>query len=245
MSSSNTASSGTFATGVSIPLWRSLVILAIGLGTWFACFRTPNVTAATEAGVNLDLPFFIGRFMGLDQEVSLAEKTMLPGDTKFAKKLYSTLSGEYISCQIVLSGSEKRSIHRPETCLPGQGWTISDARTVPVKLSNGQTQRIQKLTLTRIVEVGPGDQRKITNEFFYWFVGKDKTTPEHRDRVWLITWDRVFHNVNHRWAYIIVSGIVPEQGRPGAKTEQETIEDLKKFIGDMAPLIQHKDVVSS
>lgn len=234
----------TFASGVKVSLWRSVVILAIGLGTFILCRQTPNVTSVSEAGVNMKLPIFVDRFMGQDQEVSLSEITMLPKDTKFAKKLYSTLSGDYISCQIVLSGGEKRSIHRPETCLPGQGWTIGDARKIPIQLDNGKVQHVQKLILSRLVEVGPNDRRKITNVFFYWFVGKDKTTPEHRERVLLTSWDRVFHNVNHRWAYVIVSGVVPDQSRPGAPNEKQTIENLMKFIGKMAPQIQHSNVVS-
>ena len=238
------ATPSTFASGVKISLWRSIVILAIGLGTFILCRETPNVNSVSEAGVNMELPIFIDRFMGQDQDISLAEKTMLPKDTKFAKKVYSTLNGDYISCQIVLSGGEKRSIHRPETCLPGQGWTIGDARKIPVRLDNGKVQNVQKLTLSRRVEVGPNDRRKFTNEFFYWFVGQDKTTPEHRERVLLTSWDRVFHNINHRWAYVVVSGLVPDQTRPGAQTEEQTIESLKKFIGKIAPQIQHANVIS-
>ncbi|HEX8371222.1 MAG TPA: EpsI family protein [Chthoniobacterales bacterium] len=237
------ADASTFAGGVQIPLWRSILVLLIGLGTYFLCSSSSNVTGATESGVNMKLPIFLDQFMGQDQEVSLAEKTLLPGDTEFAKKVYSTLRGEYVSCQVVLSGGEKRSIHRPETCLPGQGWTISDAREVPVRLSTGQTQTVMKLTLTRTYEVAQGDRRTMTNIFYYWFVGKDKTTAEHSERVLLTVWDRVFHNVNHRWAYVIVSGVVADQTRPGAKSETQTVEMLEKFIAKIAPQIQNKGVI--
>ncbi|MEO7933608.1 MAG: exosortase-associated EpsI family protein [Chthoniobacterales bacterium] len=239
-----TAEPSSFVTGLQISVWRSVVLLVIGFGTLVLCYLTPNVNSVTEAGVNMNLPIFLDQFMGQDQEASLSEKVMLPGDTQITKKLYSSLHGEYVTCQIVLSGGEKRSIHRPETCLPGQGWTIGAAQKVPVRLENGQTQNVMKLTLTRVVEVAEGDQRKITSDFYYWFVGKDKTTPEHRERVLLTSWDRVFHNVNHRWAYVIVSGMVPDQSRPGAKTEAQTSAELEKFIGKIAPKIQHPDVIS-
>ena len=233
----------SFETGATIPIWRTAVVLLIGLGTFLLCYFSSNVTGATESGVNMKLPIFLDQFMGQDQEVSLAERTLLPGDTEFAKKIYSTLQGEYVSCQVVLSGGEKRSIHRPETCLPGQGWTISDAHKVPVRLSTGQTQTVMKLTLTRVFEVAEGDRRTMTNIFYYWFVGKDKTTAEHSERVLLTVWDRVFHNVNHRWAYVIVSGMVPDQTRPGAKGDAQTVEMLEKFIGKIAPQIQTKSVI--
>jgi hypothetical protein len=235
---SQTATPSTFAEGVQISVWRSVVLLALGFGTLLWCHLTPNVSNVTEGGVKMELPIFVDQFMGQDQEISLSEKVMLPADTKFAKKVYSSLENEYVICQIVLSGGEKRSIHRPETCLPGQGWTIGDARKVPIKLENGQTQNVMKLTLSRIVEVGEGDRRKVTNIFYYWFVGKDKTTHEHRERVLLTSWDRVLHNVNHRWAYVIVSGVVPDAKQRGAKSEKETDETLVKFIAKMAPQIQ-------
>ncbi len=234
----------TFDNGFEISVWRSVVLLVIGFGTLALCYTTKNVSSVTEAGVNMSLPIFVDQFMGQDQEASLSEKVMLPGDTQIAKKLYSSLRGEYVTCQIVLSGGEKRSIHRPETCLPGQGWTIGAAQKVPVHLENGKTQNVMKLTLSRVVEVAEGDRRQITSNFYYWFVGKDKTTPEHRERILLTSWDRVFHNVNHRWAYVIVSGLVPDQKRAGAKTEAQTSADLEKFIGKIVPKIQHPDVVS-
>ena len=234
----------TFQTGIKISLWRSILLVAIGVGTLAWCHFSPNVSSVTEAGVNMNLPIFLNQFMGQDLETSLSEKVMLPADTKFSKKLYSSLKGETVSCQIVLSGGEKRSIHRPETCLPGQGWTIGDARKVPILLTNGKTQNVMRLTLTRVVEVAQGDRRKLTNVFYYWFVGKDKTTPEHRERILLTSWDRVFHNVNHRWAYVIVSGVVPDQGKPGSESQKATEETVQKFISEIAPKIQNKDVVS-
>ena len=238
------AVTSTFANGAQISPWRSAVLLFIGFGTLALCHFTGNVSGVTEAGVTMNLPIFLNQYMGQDQETSLAEKVMLPGDTQFAKKVYSSLQGDFIACQIVLSGGEKRSIHRPETCLPGQGWTIGDARKVPITLDNGKTQNVMKLTLSRIVEVGQNDRRKVTNIFYYWFVGKDKTTPEHRERVLLTSWDRVFHNINHRWAYVIVSEIVPDLGLPGRDLQLETDKKLTKFIAAIAPKIQHPDVVS-
>jgi hypothetical protein len=38
-------------------------------------------------------------------------------------------------------------------------------------------------------------------------VGKDKTTDDHFERIFLTSWDRIVHRVNHRWAYVIVSSL--------------------------------------
>lgn len=240
-----TTHASTFERGVAFPWWQSAVVAVLGTAVFVWCYSTLEANDVTEGGVITELPIFVDQYMGNEQEVSLAERTMLPADTIFAKKQYTSLRGEAINCQIVLSGGEKRSIHRPEVCLPGQGWIIKDARQVPIALDNGNTQNVMKLTLTRVVEVAEGDRRNITCDFYYWFIGKDKTTAEHKQRVWLTSWDRVFHNVNHRWAYVIVSGILPELNHPSGIKPEQVSKELQRFIGRIAPQIQKPNVVSS
>lgn len=239
-----TASNETFATGMSIPWWRIITLGVLGVAVLGICQVTRPPNESTEEGVIMDLPIFVESFMGTDAEPSLAEITMLPKDTEFRKKIYNTLQGNFIVCQVVLSGGEKRSIHRPEICLPGQGWTIADRRPISVKLDNGATQKVMKLILEREIQTGPDERRKISTEFMYWFVGKDKTTADTMDRILYSSWDRVMHNVNHRWAYVIVSAMVPPQAAGKPDAHAATVEMLKAFIGRLAPQIQKPDVVS-
>jgi hypothetical protein len=96
---------------------------------------------------------------------------------------------------------------------------------------------VRKLTLARTQ-----NGLQIVGYFIYWFIGKDKTTDDHIERVFLTSWDRIVHRVNHRWAYVIVSSIV----RPGLKvTEQEknqVLSDLTSFTGKIIPMIQRPQV---
>lgn len=216
---------------------RCGIFLALAVIVYFLCRQNPDAKLFMESGVNLNLPDYVGPFSGKAAEVSESEKVILPSDTQFAKMLYTGLGGEQINCQVVLSGGEKRSIHRPETCLPGQGWTKKTSQVIPVKLDDGRTLSVMKLVISRPVEVQPGVRKELTSLFIYWFVGKDITTPYHWYRILHTDWDRVVHGVSHRWAYVIVSAPVLEGFVPGGKNEEQTLESLKKFIGEIAPQI--------
>jgi hypothetical protein len=214
---------------------RAGAVLLLAAGLYFLTRQNPGAEIRMESGVNMKLPDLVGSFQGKATEVSESERVILPTDTEFAKMLYTSAGGEQINCQVVLSGGEKRSIHRPETCLPAQGWTKKSSEAIPVKLDDGRTLEVMKLVIGRPVEVRPGERKELTSIFLYWFIGKDVTTPYHWYRILHTDWDRVVHGVSHRWAYVIVSAPVLEGFVPGAKNQEQTLELLKKFIGEIAP----------
>ena len=216
---------------------RGGIFLALAVAAFFLTRQNPNAQVNMESGVKMELPERVGDFSGKSAEVSESEHEILPKDTQFAKMLYTSPGGQQLSCQIVLSGGEKRSIHRPETCLPAQGWTKKSSQTVPVKLDDGRTIEVMKLVISRPVEVQPGARKELKSLFLYWFVGKDITTPYHWKRILRTDWDRVIHGVSHRWAYVIVSAPVLEGFVPGGKNEDQTMEMLKRFVGEVAPQI--------
>ena len=216
---------------------RSCAFLGLAVAVYFLCRKNPGAQINMESGVNMKLPAQVGSFAGKETGISESERIMLPTDTEFAKMLYTGPAGEQINCQAVLSGGEKRSIHRPETCLPAQGWTKKTGQVIPVKLDDGREIEVMKLVISRPVEVQPGVRRELTSLFLYWFVGKDVTTPHHWYRILHTDWDRVVHGVSHRWAYIIVSAPVLDGFVPGAKNQEQTLESLKQFIGEIAPKI--------
>lgn len=238
--STNTATLETQKSGV--PVWRSLVVLGLVGLTVLACFVGTPPAAKSESAVNMDLPSSVGPFWGTNQPVSDAERSILPKDTEFAKKLYSDARGTDINCQIVLAGAEKRSIHRPEVCLTGQGWTLKSGHVVPVKLANGQTLDVMKLSIGRQVTLPNGQQKELTSLFLYWFVGKGITTPHHLVRILKTNFDMLLHNTNHRWAYVIVSSPVLQGFTPDGKSEEETLEMLEGFVAEVAPSIMQSSV---
>ena len=75
------------------------------------------------------LPTFLGTdWIGRDVPVSAVERAILPPDTGYSRKNYISVQDrtQQVFVSIVLSGRDRTSIHRPELCLVGQGWTIQD-----------------------------------------------------------------------------------------------------------------------
>ncbi|MEI8293487.1 MAG: exosortase-associated EpsI family protein [bacterium] len=221
----------------AVPFWRGILLVSIASITVVACIWGSPPPKKSEPGVVMNLPETLVGLWGSDQPVSESEKVILPADTEFAKKFYSDGLGRDIHCQIVLAGAEKRSIHRPEVCLPAQGWTIKSAEVLPVQRNDGSVLRVMKLTIAKPVTLRNGAQRELTSIFCYWFIGKHTTTPHHFVRVFKTSVDMLLHNVNHRWAYVIVNAPVLEGLTPGGKNLEETTAMVKTAIAELAPQI--------
>jgi len=220
---------------VNLPWWRSAVVVVICGLAGLLCYLSPAVNKGTEAGLVAELPSTVGKAFGVEQEASMAEKIQLPQDTVIARRVYVMPSGDQILCSIVLSGGDRRSIHRPEVCLPGQGWTIKGGEIVDIPLNGGKDLKVTNLTLERELEVGPGRRHTIQSYYMYWFVGKDVVTPYHWERVFRTSYDRVTRNINHRWAYVIVSSNIGETVREGGKNREQALEMLKEFVVEVVP----------
>jgi len=58
------------------------------------------------------------------QPVQREELDWLPPDTTFGRRLYTAKDGFQVFVSGVLMGTDRTSIHKPEFCLPGQGFEI-------------------------------------------------------------------------------------------------------------------------
>jgi len=217
--------------------WRCLVLVLLAGLTFLACRLFHDVDTKTEPGVIMNLPDNIGNYLGFDSDITESERVILPRDTEFAKKRYSGFDLPEITAEIVLSGAQRQSIHRPQVCLVGQGWAIQKEETIPIALADGRVQKVRKLTLLRTQ-----DGIRIVGYFIYWFVGKDKTTDDHFERIFLTSWDRIVHRVNHRWAYVIVNATLPPESKVTALQRQKVLSDLVSFTGELIPQIQRPEV---
>lgn len=223
--------------------WRPLLIFgALALVTVLVTFTTRRPNVIPEAGVNMELPEKVNAFWGTPQEVSEAEKLILPEDTEFAKMSYDDGTGNAISCQIVLSGSDRRSIHRPEACLPGQGWNMLANEPMDIELRSGHKLTVKKLRLRRDVEVAPGERRPLNMIFLYWYVGSKLTTHDQMTRVLRSNFDLLLYNRMHRWAYVIVSAPVLQNFTQNGLNEEQTLERLREFIRESVPLFQKSEM---
>jgi len=220
-----------------LPFAREVIVLMMAGLTLFACFHGGAARSISESGVVMHLPDVLLNMRGTTVSASEGERAILPKDTEMAKEQYESSSGKFLSAQIVLAGGEKRSIHRPEICLPAQGWTLESGKVVPVKLSNGRELEVMRLTARRPIVLNDGTKTELENVFYYWFVGKNVTTPYHFRRILLTNLDMVLHNVNHRWAYVVVSSPVLKGLVPGGNDLKQTDELLDTAVRELAPEI--------
>ena len=178
-------------------------------------FHVASLPGGGSSGIRLkpdsadpvDLPTFIGtEWVGRRSEVSEFERQVLPPDTGYSRKTYVSLEdpSKQVFMSIVLSGRDRTSIHRPELCLVGQGWTIrgsflrrfaypGDSAGFPATVL-----RVEKQSMT------PKGKVVVPQLFAYYFVGGDRVVATHWERISRDAWDRVARGRSDRWAYVVV-----------------------------------------
>jgi len=158
--------------------------------------------------------------------MSLSEYNLLPRDTEIVKKRYLRRgSTDAIFASIVLSGLERGSIHRPEVCLVGQGRQITGSHRISVPIDGREPLDVMVLDLRYQPPISAGPRPEVESYYAYWFVGKDRETASHLERMTWMAWDRIVRNVSHRWAYISLGG-----GRNGSSRTHE--DQIRAFLPD-------------
>ena len=169
--------------------------------------------------------------------MSYAEYEALPHDTEFIKSIYTNDVDDKVFVSIVLSGRERDSIHRPQRCLVGQGNALMGSERMSIPLEGRAPLDVDILMTERRYRNEEGEMQTYYGYYAYWFVGQDRETPSHYERMFWLAWDRVVHSVAHRWAYIAVSGERADEN------DQEYKQELIDFVQKIYPhlLIQSAD----
>jgi EpsI family protein len=218
------------------------LVLLMGLG---AVYLIPTQAKTQPMGVIMELPESVGLWTGVTQPVSKLELEQLAADTSFARRLYSNAFGDQVLASIVLSGEDPdNSIHRPERCLPAQGWTVSDSKTVTIdapKLPGGKL-KVTRLHNQQKFRDDQGKMRTVYNLNYYWFVGYTDITPSHIDRAVMDIRDRVVNGYNQRWAYVTVASNITEGLVKFGRSEAASDQMIQAFIRDLFPQIVQPSV---
>lgn len=162
---------------------RLAILFAVLLAGMSVVFLLPKQLFYQPIGVTLELPEFIGEWWGKPLDVTDKERAVLGEETEFARRSYSNGRGDEIHVSIVLSGQDMNtSIHRPERCLPAQGWTVTNNASRPLTLPDYGTIAATRLNNLRNV-AGPDEQPvPLRNLNYYWFVGHTDVTGSHFER---------------------------------------------------------------
>jgi EpsI family protein len=191
------------------------VVVALAVGEMFFLHHIAHAPARGGVGVTLaadglnpaELPTFIGtEWIGRPAAVSPVEREMLPADTGFSRKSYAAIAAQRreVFLSIVLSGRDRSSIHRPELCLVGQGWTITDSTSHRFGFA-GHPAAAFTATILRVRREVPTKRGKVLvpQLVAYWFVGGDSVVATHWQRFARDAWNRVRGRTD-RWAYVLM-----------------------------------------
>jgi hypothetical protein len=161
----------------------------------------------------------------------------LPADTSFQVRNYRAADGFSIELSVVLMGSDRTSIHRPDYCMPSQGWEIDNQLTsvqqIPMDSPFPYLLPVNRLISTKEVEDAAGKSQSVRGIYVYWFVdGSHYTEKAWKWKVWYIPHDLIFNGVLERWAYVsMFSSCLPGQ-------EDATFERMKSLITTAVPQFQ-------
>jgi EpsI family protein len=216
-------------------------VLLVGLGS---VFILPKDIRVQPSAINPSLPPMIGDWQGRDEEVSAGERAILGPDTQFSRKVYSKGTDE-ISVSIVLSGPDMNtSIHRPERCLPAQGWTIVNSETIAVPI-DPQPLRATRLQNVHSVQLSNGRPFTLRDVCYYWFVGQSDTTPSHYERAWIDIRDRVLKGRNQQWAYVTVTSNITKDFKVFGRDAAQTDALIRDFLKDLVPQLEQRPLKAS
>lgn len=195
---------------LALPVMATLLMC---VGMWYQSLTPePMVSEAPS----IDIPDVEG-YSVCDLEPSEAELTILPSDTRFIKRLYSAPGGRWFQITAVIGGASKSSIHRPELCLPAQGFQMTRPRSVT---ACGLDWRFISLERSSNAPLG----------FTYTFFNNEGfRTASHVRRIFRDVWDRSVFNRIDRWVMITVNASTDD--------DREIVEFLEK-LGEISPCLR-------
>lgn len=152
--------------------------------------------------------------------VAKAELDILPADTQSYKATYTRPDGIYFTVALVIAGQSRFSIHRPELCLPSQGYTLSSR--VVRELYPGLPMAFFSLRRSGSVQ---------TTGFCYVFLNSAGATVSNLRRVVGDTLVRSFSNRIPRWSMVTISSNIDFLTPEGERV-------LRAFLEAWAPTLR-------
>src|ERR1700736_2253610 len=217
-------------------LFNVQLALLAGFG---GVFLLPHSNKTSPAGIAMALPDVIGVWIGDDADVTQKERDALAKDTQFVRKIYTGPERDQIFVSIVLSGDDMtNSIHRPERCLPAQGWNVQSSSKRMIKIPGAKSLEVTKLQNMQIIEAPDKRRFTLNNLNYYWFIGYRDMTASHLTRTGIDLRDRIVSGFNQRWAYVTVTANVTEGLARNGRSEQQTADMIEKFIQQLGPRLQ-------
>ena len=154
--------------------------------------------------------------------VSPGEHRILPKDTRFIRRVYTDGGNHRYLVSMIINGDDRRSIHRPELCMPSQGNAMDKIENVSADLPGGGKLKM------RILLLRPRNAPVATSLEAYWFVSEDHVTDSHVSRILTSVVDRAIRNRVTRWAMIAIHAPIPIRydGTPAYEVARQELIDF-------------------
>ena len=160
----------------------------------------------------------------------------LPKDTSFGQRRYTRADGFWSVMNVVLMGTDRTSIHKPQICLVGQGWqnNQSATRVEPVHIEKPFAYDLPVMRMVGTLNTvdAQGNPITVSGIYAYWFVDAKQTTAQHWERMWWMARDVLLTGELDRWAYVTVFSVCA----PGQ--EEATFAQMKQLIAATVPEFQ-------
>jgi hypothetical protein len=184
--------------------------------------------------MKVDLPERVLDYDSTNVPESEVELSYFPKDTTYARRLYQAPDGFGASVTVILMGTDRTSIHRPDYCLLGQGWRIDHkaVENIPIAGTSPYDLPVMKWLMTKTVETPDGRRQELRGWYVFWFVADNEQTTDNVQLQYFLVRDLLFNGILQRWAYISYFTVCA----PGQ--EDAAFERMKKFVAASVPAYQ-------
>ena len=220
----------------------ALVLMAgtAGALTWLRANQKlgrPGIKAGAVPGsvmMKINLPERVLDFTSTNVPEPQVVLDYLPPDTSYAERIYTAPDGFWVQNTIILMGADRTSIHKPDYCLPGQGWVIKDKSVVNIPVAGPQSYQlpVAKWVVNNVFQKPDGQKEAISGLYVFWLVADNEETPDNYQRMWWMGRDLLRTGVLQRWAYVsYFTACAPGQ-------EDATFDRVKDLIAHSVPEYQ-------
>ena len=200
----------------------------------------PGVKGHSLAGdirLEIDLPERVLDYESERQQMDEVTTNILPADTSYGRRLYRAPDRFSLLLTVVLMGTDRTSLHKPQFCLTGAGFKIDSMTScetkIPVEQPCAYDVPVVKLVTTKETQVD-GQVQTQSGLYVYWFVAQDQLSASVSgfERMWSMATHLLRTGVLQRWAYVSCFAYCA----PGQ--EDATFERMKQFIAGSVPQFQ-------
>ena len=221
------------------------VALALIAGTAGVLNRLKSSQRLGEPGIKSEpIPGSLNRKIDLPERVldftstNVPEPELvlgyLPKDTSYTERHYQSPDGLDVISTIVLMGADRTSIHKPDYCLPGQGWHIDSMSVVKLAIGGERPYElpVAKWLINASLQTPDGRKQNVSGIYVFWFVADNEETPGFYKYLGRLTFDFFRTGVLQRWAYVSYFATC----EPGQ--EETVFARMEKLIAASVPAFQ-------